>query len=193
MASGRAGARGRAGCGEAAAPARGRRSGAARGGRRILRGRPRRTRDRRQRAVGARQQRQRVDVAERIGLDADAEVQAVVARRERADRRAGADGRARADRDRPQRQVGHAAGAAADAHHALPGDPARVHDAAGARRADRRARRRGEVDAAVRARRERRAARVVERARHLAWDRSQPSLGQGGGGDRRERQDRGQD
>ena len=86
-----------------------------------------------------------------------------------------------------------AARAAAHADDAPPGDPAGMHDAAGAGRPDRRARWRGEIDAAVRAGRERRAAGVVERARHLAWDRSQPSRGRGGGGDRQGHQDRGQD
>ena len=150
-------------------------------------------RDRREGTLRARQQRHRVDVSERVVLGADAQVQPAVAGRERPDRRPRADPRAGTDADRPQRQVRDAARAAADADDALPGDPAGVDDAAGAGRPDRGARRRGEIDAAVRAGRERRAAGVVERARHLAWDRSQPSLGQGGGGDRRRHQDRGQD
>ena len=149
--------------------------------------------DRRERPLGPGQQGEWVLIAELVAFGADAQVQAAVTRRQRADRRAGVDHRAGANGDRPQRQVADTARAAAYAHHAEPRDAAGMHDRPAARGADRRAGRRGEIDAPVRARRERRVARVVEGARHLAWDRSQPSLGLGGGGDRQRRQNRDQD
>ena len=139
----------------------------------------------------ARQQRDRVLVGERVALAADADVQPAVAGRDGADRRAGGDRRARPHGDRRERQVADPAPPAADAHHgAAAGDRAGVHHGPVARGPHAPAGRCGQVDPAMRARRERGGAGVGEGARHVAGDRPQPSLGLGGGGDRRRHQDR---
>ena len=133
---------------------------AARACRRVQRARQRRRR--RDRDRRGRQERDRILVGERVGGGADAEMQAVVAGRQRADAVAGADSNPAADGGAPERQVGHAAVAAAD------GDGARaarhragVEDDARARGADPVAGRGREVGAAVRAGGERRRGRVV--------------------------------
>jgi hypothetical protein len=144
------------------------------------------------RLVGRRQQRERVLVAEGVGVAADAEVESAVARGNGPDRRARRDRRVGADGQPRQREIAHAPTPAPHAHHATAaGDRPGVDHRAAACRADRRARAGGEVDAAVRSARERRCARVGEGARDLAWDRPQPSLSQGGGGDRQRHKDRG--
>ena len=151
-------------------------------------------RRRRARRAGRRQQRERVLVAEPVGLAPDADVQAAVAGGDDADRRAGPNRRSGADRHGRQREVAHAAAAALHAHDAaLTGDRPGVYHRPAARGADRGARTGGEVGAAVCAARERRVARVREGARHLAWNRPQPSLSQGGGGNRQRHKDRDQE
>ena len=142
---------------------------------------------RRRRVLARQQQRERVLVGERVALPAHAEVQAAVTARDGAERRAGArpscpPGRRPTasgrwvTRRRPQRTLTTAP---------RPGDRPGVHHDPAARRPDRRAGRRGEVEPAVRAPGERRRAGVGEGARHVAGDRPQPSLGHGGGGSRR--------
>ena len=149
-------------------------------------------RDGRSWAVGRGQQRERVFVGEAVGLASNAEMQPSVASGDGTDRRTRADRRPRADGHVRQRQVADAAAAAANAHHApVTRDRPGMDHRSAARGPDRRPRTSGEVGAAVRTGRERRGGGVREGARDPAWDRPQPSLSQGGGGDRQRHQDRG--
>ena len=112
-----------------------------------------------------------------------------MARGERAEACAGADEGAAADARAAQREVGDAAVAAAQRDRAAAAGtgPAWTTTPAHAARTVSPGGR--EVGTAVGAGRERRRGRVVEAARHLAWDRPLPSLGSGGGGIGQVRQD----